>query len=157
MKKLLSLLTCLAMFMSMTANTQAKRKDTYLYFISYKTNWTKVKGNKWSLSAPTATYSKLIMTKDAKKGKETINNDYFKWLNDYYWKKIKKHTYSFYVTPSTKYYTVMNVNSGDVRVEKISKSDMAGEFKTLNKHLTESMCFQINGNKIKNVYLSYEA
>lgn len=156
MKKLLSILTCLAMFMSMTANTQAKRKDTYLYFICTGTKWAKVKGNKWSLSAKTVTYPKLMSTNDAKKGKETIYNDYFKWTDKYY-PKMKQHTYSFYVSPSTKYYTVMNVNSGNVRVEKISKSDMAGEFKTLNKHLTESMCFQINGNKIKNVYLSYEA
>lgn len=156
MKKLLTLCTCLAMLFSLTVSTQAKRKDTYLYFLSFKTKWTKVKGNKWTLSAPTVTYPKLMVTRDAPKGKETYTNDYFKW-SDRYWSKMKQRTLSYYVTPATKYYTVMNVNSGDVGVKKITKHDMIGEFETLNQHLTESMCFQINGRTIKKVYLSYEA
>lgn len=156
MKKLLSALTCISLLGTTPVAVQAKSKIKCVYSPAHTYKWAKVSGNKWSFRAASVESSKLMVLKDAKKGRKTISNDFLTWVVKSPAKR-KVKTYTFYSTPSTKYYEVVNTGSGEgAKVTKLSKKDMIAMFKEVPKRITASTTFQVNGSKIKNIYLSDE-
>lgn len=155
MKKLLIALTCISLLGTTPVAVQAKSKIKCVYSPSHTYKWAKVSGNKWSFRAASVESSKLMVLKQAKKGKKTQYNDFFTWAMKAY-RHTKVKTYTFISTPATKYYEVLNNGSGGVRVTKLSKKDMEAMFMEVPQRLTESTVFHMNGNKIKNIYLSDE-